>query len=284
MPFGFEFVKGSGNIQTRDYDLKNFRAIHLGGSGSLSVQQTGEESIRVETDDNLFEYLRVELRGSELYLGTANLVSLHPTRGIKYYVTVRDIEAVSLAGSGEIMTSSLNADRLRFEMSGSGDLDTGALTVTSGFSLKISGSGKMDVQSVHSGEAGINITGSGKIRIPEISNRQTSIDISGSGDIRMQKLETERIQTRVSGSGDLEIAGKAAEQELVISSAGKYQCEFLESSRADIKISGAGSARVNVSERLDARISGSGSILYRGKPLVVMSISGAGKVKSLEQG
>jgi hypothetical protein len=69
---------------------------------------------------------------------------------------------------------------------------------------------------------------------------------------------------------------------LKISAAGKYKALDLESENARIKISGSGSARVSVSGRLDARISGSGSIYYQGRPIVVQSISGAGKVKHVE--
>ncbi len=282
MAFGFDIIHGSGNIETRDYDFKNFHSVRLGGIGSLSVQQTGEESIRIEADDNLFEYLKVELREDELYLGIVNNLNLRPPHTLKYYVTVKDIEGISLAGCGDIYTSSLTADHLKITLAGSGDIDAGAVKVDNGFSLQISGSGKADIPSIQSMNTDITISGSGKIRVEDIHSRQTTIDITGAGNIRVQKIEADKVETHISGSGDIEMEGKTAEQRLSISAAGKYQCEHLESSRAEIKISGAGSARVFVQERLDARISGTGSVHYRGKPLVIMSISGLGKVKSLE--
>ncbi|MCE5207599.1 MAG: DUF2807 domain-containing protein [Chloroflexi bacterium] len=282
MPFGFDVIHGSGNIQTRDYDIKNFRSVQLAGIGSLSIQQTGEESIRIEADDNLFEYLRVELRGSELFLGLVNNINLRPPHTLKFYVTVKDIEAISLAGSGEIHTSSLTGNQIKIEIAGSGDIDAGSVIVDKGLLLRIAGSGKADIASIKSLDTDIIITGFGKIRIDEIQTRSTTIKISGSGGIRVQKIATDTVESHISGSGDIELQGKTVKQNLSISSAGKYKCENLESDRTDISISGSGSAIVSVKERLDARISGSGSIHYRGKPVVVMSISGAGKVKSLE--
>ena len=282
MIFGFEVVHGSGNIQTREFDFRNFRSIRMAGTGTLSVNQTGEESIRIETDDNLFDYLRVELRGDELFLGVVNNVNLRPTRRIQYSVTVRDVEAISLSGVGVINTSNLTAKRLKLEISGSGDLDTGALVVEEGCKIRISGSGEAEIPSIKAEEAELTISGSGKLRMDEVQAARVQLGITGAGDIRARKLETHSIESRISGSGDIELEGKTDEQALTISAAGKYKTENFESSRADIKISGSGSARVCVKERLDARISGSGSIHYRGKPIVVFSVSGSGKVKSME--
>lgn len=282
MLFGFDFIKGSGNVQSRDYELKGFCSVKLAGVGSLKVDQTGEESVRIEADDNLFEYLRVELRGSELYLGLEHRVNLRSPYTLKFFVTARDIDAIALSGSGYISTSGIQGERLQLDLSGSGDLDAGPLAIRQDLSMRISGSGDAEFDTIQADTTEMTISGSGKIRADEIKARQIGYRISGSGDIRVRGIDTESVETRVSGSGDVELKGRAAYQRLSISSAGSYKCENLQSERADIEISGAGNARVDVKEKLDARISGSGTIQYRGKPIVVMSVSGAGKVKSLE--
>jgi hypothetical protein len=283
MILGIEFVRGSGNVITREYDVKNFRAVKLAGIGNLTIEQTGEESLRIEAEDNILDVLRVEVRGDELYLGVQQHISIRPTHPINYHLTVRDMEEISVTGSGNVQTSSLQSRKLTIGLTGSGDLDAGRLSVERDFSTRITGSGRMDVQAIQAEEADMVITGSGKMRIDELKTARTKLGITGAGNIRFQKLDTESMQTRISGSGDIELDGKTIEQELTISAAGKYQARDFESERAKIKISGSGTAWLSVKERLDARISGSGSIFYTGRPIIVQSISGAGKVKYIEE-
>ncbi len=282
MLFGFDFIRGSGNVQSRNYDLKGFRSVKLAGVGVLNFEQTDQESVRIEADDNLFDYLRVEMRGTELHLGLENRINLHSPYTLRFFVTAKEIEGIALSGSGDVFASAIKGERLHYDISGSGDLDAGPVSVTNEFSLRISGSGEAEFTTIQAGQADVTITGSGKVRADEISAKQINYRITGSGDIRVRNIDTESVETRVSGSGDLEMQGRAAYQRLSISSAGHYKCDHLQSDRADIEISGAGSARVDVKEKLDARISGSGTIHYKGKPIVVMSVSGAGKVKSME--
>lgn len=282
MILGFDIVGGSGNVVTREYDVKDFHSVRLAGIGSLSIDQTGEESLRIEAEDNLLDYLKVEVRGHELYLGVENKVSLRPTRSINYFLTVKDLEGIALTGSGSIHTSPLQASSLAISLTGSSDLDTGRLSIEKDFSLRLSGSGHSEMQSIKAENGEIIISGSGKMRSDEIEMAQIKLGITGAGDMRFRNVRAESIETHISGSGNIELDGKTTEQELRISAAGKYRAQSFESARAKIKISGSGSAWVAVEERLDARISGAGSIHYRGRPVVVQSISGSGKVKYSE--
>ncbi len=282
MIFGFDFVRGSGNLETREYNVKGFHAVSLAGVGTLSIDQTGEESLRIEAEDNLFEHLRVEVRGDELYLGIQRGVSLRPTRPIKFILTVKDIEEITISGSGDVHTSALTSQRLKVGISGSGDIETGSLTVEKELALRISGSGRIDLPAIIAGGTEMAITGSGKGRVDSLKTGTAKLSITGAGDFRVRNVEAETVETRITGSGDVELNGKTKEQELSISSVGKYKAQDLESVNAKLKISGSGSAYVSVQERLDVRISGSGSVHYCGRPIVVQSISGAGKVKYIE--
>ncbi len=282
MIFGFDFVRGSGNLDQRNYDVKDFQAVSLAGIGTLSIEQTGQESLRIEAEDNLFEYLRVEVRGRELYLGVQRGVSLRPTRPIKFMLTVKEIEEISIAGSGDVHTSALTSKHLKMGISGSGDIETGVLQVEKDLALRISGSGRFDLPNIEAAETEMVITGSGKGRVDSLKTGTARLGITGAGDFRLGNVQAETLETRITGSGDVALSGKAKEQELTISSVGKYKAQDLESVNARVKISGSGSAYVSVQDRLDVRISGSGSVHYRGRPIIVQSISGSGKVKYIE--
>ncbi|MCJ7624014.1 MAG: DUF2807 domain-containing protein, partial [Anaerolineaceae bacterium] len=83
---GFDFIDGSGNVEERSFDVKNFKKVKLAGIGSLQIDQTGEETLRVEAEDNLFSYLRIEVRADELYIGTKPRVVLRPKCPLKFFL------------------------------------------------------------------------------------------------------------------------------------------------------------------------------------------------------
>ena len=96
------------------------------------------------------------------------------------------------------------------------------------------------------------------------------------------EIKADSLSTKISGSGRVELGGTCEEQDVLISSAGKYEARRLKSQTAKVKISGSGSVYLDVAETLDSRISGSGSVHYHGRPIVTFSKSGIGKVKRLE--
>lgn len=259
---GFDIINGSGNVEERSIDVKNFKKVKLAGISSLQIDQTGEEMLRVEAEDNLFSYLKIEVRGDELYLGTEPRTVLHPKRSLNFFLKAKDLEGISLSGSG--------------------DIETGNLSVEKGLSVKISGSGKMELDETNAVDLSLKISGSGRISAEKIKADAVEIGISGSGRIRLPAVDARTTHSRISGSGNIEIAGQAVDQELRITASGKYSALGLTSENARVKISGSGSARVKVNRKLDANISGSGSVRYAGSPVLVKKISGSRKVKHID--
>ncbi len=105
-----------------------------------------------------------------------------------------------------------------------------------------------------------------------------TLRVSGSGDIEAESISTDKLAVTISGAGNVSMSGQADSQQIDISGVGNYQAEDLESKEVKIDISGSGSAIVNVSDELDAEVSGAGSVEYIGDPIVNQEVSGAGRV------
>ena len=61
--------RGSGDMVTNDYDLTDFAAVEVGWGCDLDIRAGDDYRVVVEIDDNLEEYLEVEVRDGTLTIG-----------------------------------------------------------------------------------------------------------------------------------------------------------------------------------------------------------------------
>ena len=196
-------VKGSGNIVTKTYDVADFSGVTLAGFGDVYITQAETESLSVETDDNIFAQLDIRVTGNELILGTKPNVSLNPSRSIVYRLTVKDLNDIVLAGSGNIYSEALQSDELRVSVAGSGDIKVKGFDGT-GLSIRLPGSGNITIEKVAVTSVDTSINGSGDIKLIGKAERQ-SIDVNGSGKYVAGDLETASADISIVGSGNLTV-------------------------------------------------------------------------------
>jgi len=90
-------VRGSGHLASVARHLPPYDAIAVRGPVSVLVERTGDEHVELTAEDNLLDYLEMEVRGGVLHLGVADGVSLAPRREIFY--RVRSYEVLELDAS-----------------------------------------------------------------------------------------------------------------------------------------------------------------------------------------
>lgn len=61
-------VTGNGNIQTKNYNLKNFTAISCSGKWTVHIDRGPDFSIKITSDENLFPFFDVFNAGDTLYV------------------------------------------------------------------------------------------------------------------------------------------------------------------------------------------------------------------------
>ena len=254
---GIGGIRGSGNVKTETRTVRGFKAVELAGIGKLMVDQTGSESLTVEAEDNLLPYLTTEVSGSKLVIGTKPNTNLRPTKPVVFRLTVKDLEALALSGSGNVEAGDLNSKRFVADLSGSGNLSLGIVTAPK-FELHSSGSGNFESQGVKSDDA--------------------RLETPGSGSRTINRLDTKNLDVDQSSSGSIGLSGRSDNQEINMSGSGSYDAENLDSRTVTIDSSGSGSATLKVSEKLDVTISGSGSVAYSGEAEVQKNVSGSGRV------
>lgn len=198
-PFG---VRGSGDVMSESRDVGGFDEIVLEGSGIVNVEVTGTETLTIEADDNLMQYLTTEVRSGRLELGTER--SVRPTQDIVYTITVISLEGVSISGSGEITALGLTGDRLEAHISGSGSLRAPDVEVGL-FDGSISGSGNIEISGT-ADDLELSISGSGNYSGEDMVAASGDVAISGSGNALVHVVDD--LTAEISGSGNLEYVGE----------------------------------------------------------------------------
>jgi hypothetical protein len=193
----FDSIRGSGTIITEPRTAAGFSRVSLSGSGHLIVEQSGTESLTVTTDDNLLPYIRTEVRGNTLELGSRSMTNLRPTDDIVFKLAVKQLDGLEVSGSGQADAKGVNADRMRIRISGSGDI--AAQGTANDLDLSISGSGAYRGEEMKSKRATAGISGSGRAVLAV--DQTLNANVSGSGSI--EYIGDPQVSEHTSGSGSV---------------------------------------------------------------------------------
>ena len=213
--------KEKGEIVTESRLVENFDEVALATQGNVYVTEGNTFSVQIESSQNLIDIIKTDVKGNTLVIDTkkGKCISGNPT--LNFYITAPNISALDVSGSGNVYAANL------------------------------------------------------------IESSNMDLRISGSGRIEMDSLLCDNVEMDISGSGNIEIAGVGTmqHQDVHISGSGNIDAYNAPVNNSDISISGSGSAHVHVLNQLNAHISGSGSVIYMGNPLVSTDISGSGNVR-----
>lgn len=190
-------TRGSGQLASESRPVTGFTKVELSGTGELTIEKTGTESLAISAEDNLLPLLTSEVSGDTLVLGTKRNTEIVTTKPINYALTVKDLTGLTLSGSGNIRVSNLSTPKLTTKISGSG-------TITA--------SGTADDQD-------LDISGSGRYQADQLASKTLNAGISGSGTASV--LVSDALDVRISGSGTLTYTGDPTRVTQDVSGSGK---------------------------------------------------------------
>jgi hypothetical protein len=192
-----EEIKGSGKQATETRTLANFSKISLEGDMDVYVTYGTTESARIEADDNLLKYITTKIEGNELVISSSE--PIHSESPIKVYVTADDLAALSIAGSGKMVTQTpFTSKDFGASIAGSGDID--ANIIAEKLSASVAGSGNVILKG-SANLASVTVAGSGDVKGYNLVTKTASVDIAGSGNCELNT--TEQLTGNIMGSGSI---------------------------------------------------------------------------------
>ncbi len=207
-------VNGNENVVKEKRDAGQFANLRVSSGIDVYLSQGTRESIEVEADENLHEYILTEIKSGVLHVYTR--VNIRRAERKRVYVTMKDIVLLSTSSAGDIIGQTpVQADRLELSASSAGDikLEVKAREIRAG----VSSSGDITL----TGEADMlyaDLSSAGDLNAYGLVVREADVSASSAGDADI--YVTEKLRARSSSAGDINYRGNPKYVDAHSSSAG----------------------------------------------------------------
>ena len=180
-PGSASLVEGSGTPAIETREVAPFTAVDLAGSNNVSISIGGKQSVTVRADDNLIDLVTTRARAGRLVID--NIRNFQTKSPMTVVVTVPELDAVTMSGSGTVAVQGVRARMLTVRLPGSGTM----------------------LASGTAGRLNASLEGSGELRLSTLVAARVTAVIAGSGMIQVHASEA--LDATVSGSGTIAYSG-----------------------------------------------------------------------------
>lgn len=189
-------VRGSGQLATETRSVPEFASLDVSGAWRVEITVGTPQSVEISGDDNLLPLVRTQMKDGALVVDSKE--NLAPKGELTMRIRVANIHRIESSGSSKFSVHGVKNERLLVDLSGSAkfdadgatkrldvyvagsaDVDTQSL-VAEKVVVKIAGSGAARVNATKALEA--NISGSGAVRYKG-SPAEVNKNVSGSGSV-----------------------------------------------------------------------------------------------------
>ncbi|MBZ0242669.1 MAG: DUF2807 domain-containing protein [Bacteroidales bacterium] len=176
----FAQYTGNGNVSTRTFETGEITGIKASGNFQVSVIQSDETGVFVETDENLFEHIEVKEVNGVLTLSTLHIRS---STVLKATVTTASLQSVEASGASSVSSpTSFQGDKISLKASGSASFDF-ELDVDE-LSTSLSGAAKASLKGYAANHKAY-LSGASKMYAGELKTKKTTVRASGASDAKV---------------------------------------------------------------------------------------------------
>ena len=173
-------IRGNGHMVTQEQKLEPF--INVKADGAFRIEwHIGPPAVSVTIDQNLMQYVEMEVRDRVLYARTAR--NIRPKHSIKVVLTSNTLEGASFSGASQLTAHQLTGSKFYLETTGAS---------------KATLDGAVD-------ELIANITGAGDLRAESLQTKTAQVSVTGAGDARM--AVSDNLKVSITGAGKVEYIG-----------------------------------------------------------------------------
>ncbi|MCE0763750.1 DUF2807 domain-containing protein [Pseudonocardia kujensis] len=174
---------GSGTVRTENRPVAAFDSVEFASAGTLTIEQTGTESLEIRADDGILPALTSEVQGTTLKLGVKDHTIPLDAKQIDYRVTVGRLAGLTVSGAGQVTVNGLDGPEL---------------AVTHGGAARVVVSGRVTRQVV-------DLTGIGEYDAANLTSEEADVTVGGAGSAVVDVSRT--LQARVTGVGSIRYEG-----------------------------------------------------------------------------
>jgi hypothetical protein len=199
-------------VVTEERDVSGFDSVFVSGMGKVIVTQGNEESLTIETDDNLMQYIETKVSAGRLELGFSDDVKfsedgrgkvIDPSDSIIFHLSLIDLSQINISGAASFEIQELDADRFEIVLGGAGDVRIDSLSATD-LVVEVSGAGDIDLAGQVETQD-ISLDGLGNYDAFDLESQGATVQISGAGSANIWVRDT--LNVKISGAGDVDYYG-----------------------------------------------------------------------------
>lgn len=203
--FGGERVHGNGKIITGQRNVSGFNSIEANGAVEVHVKQEPTTSVKVETDENLFDYLEVYTKGNTLVIETKKGFNLDPSDEVRVFVSAPTYKNLEANGATKIIgESEVTGDDL--ELSATGASEVNMNVKVSKLRADLSGASSLELKG-SSSKVSTEASGASHIRCRDLETDETTLDLSGASSAEVHA--NKQLNIEASGASDVKYRGNA---------------------------------------------------------------------------
>jgi len=257
-----------GSLEKRNFQVGAFSGIEVSGVVKVNVAKSPVHSLSVETYDDVFQYLDIEVRDGNLHIGIVNggipkqVQRKYKGLDIECEVTLPELRSIEMSGVTKMYVRDPFA--------------TGVMKI------ELSGVTYAELKQITCDNLDIEISGVSEIQLHGITD-QLDLEISGAskGYFGLEGKTITFAEIEISGSGNTRMQGKAIRSSIDISGTGAFEGKEFEVEVMKAVLSGVAKAQVKVLGSLEPKISGATKLHYnKNVSLRNVNTSGAAQMTS----
>ena len=174
-------VYGNNHVVKKTREAGQFTGLKVSSGIDVYLQQNDNESIVVEADENLHEYILTEARDGILHVYTD--VNIREAKMKRVYVTMKKVTSLKTSSAGDIIGE----------------------TPVKGTDIEISASSAGNIRlEVYAKKIEVNISSSGDVSLTGEAETLNA-DLSSAGDLEAFNLKVKNADVSVSSAGDARV-------------------------------------------------------------------------------
>jgi len=208
-------VRGDGNVVKKERPASSFNSVKVSSGIDVYLTQGDKESIEVEADENLHEYIITEIKDGRLNVYSDN-INIREAERKRVNVTIKDVKSLKTTSAGDIIgVTPVRGDVIGISASSAGDIRLEVYA--NAVEIEISSAGDIKL----SGEANkleADLSSAGDLNAGDFKVKEADVSVSSAGDASI--YVTEKLIARSSSAGNITYRGSPKSLDAHSSSAG----------------------------------------------------------------
>ena len=195
----FAELSGSGKRELQKRTVAPFTSISTNGAFTIEITCQKDQSLEVEGDDNVLEYVTSEVSGNILRLDNSKNYSTNEP--VKFRISVPNLEGLSVNGAGHVEIKNLNNDKFEIDTNGAATIVASGRTKL--IDVGANGAGKVDALNLHAARGVVDTRGVARVDV----DVKDQLDITIQGPATVSYKGDPVVNKTIHGPGKIEHRG-----------------------------------------------------------------------------